>query len=242
LLAAFVIVKKTASAVVTTAQSYKKWINLLDYETLGWDRIEKELSRGVYLLPYKPFAHGQNESVCLYINTHAFEPRTGSRNVVATMWLIIHYLLSKSDTGLHNGVTVVMQGSGISYSKFYPAVQKCLFDSLQSVLPMRVAGMNVVDPPYIFQMLWGIVSAWLSEKLRNRVFVLSSSNISKHFDKSQVPGFLKGDLTWGAAEQTAWIAELKSFYTEHFLPAVAPLADNPEGQKHPELWEPAGKK
>jgi len=239
LIASLVIVKKNASAVSTTAQSYKRWANLLDFETLAWDRIERELKRGLFYLPHAPFVAGPNESVTLYVNSHAFEPRSGSRQIVGTLWLLVHYLIAKSENGLTNGVSVVTQGAGISYSKFYPAIQKCLMDSLQAVLPLRVASIHIVDPPYIFQMLWGIVSGWLSEKMRNRVYVVAGSNVTKHFDKATVPTWLKGDK---AVDPTQGWDDVKAFYHNEFLPAMSVVADAPGEVKKPELWESAGKK
>jgi hypothetical protein len=235
LLASLVLVKKTASAVVPTAQAYKRWVNLIDYETLAWDRIEAELKRGLFHVPNAPFAAGPNDSVTLFVNSHQFEPRSGSRQIVGTLWLLIHYILAKSEKGLPNGLSIVNLASGISYSKFYPAIQKCLFDSLQSVLPVRVASIHMVDPPYIFQMLWGIVSGWMSEKMRGRVFVVSSSNVVKHFNKEQVPTWLKGDKKTDPANE--W-DDVKAFYEHEFLPTMIALADAPGDGKKPELWEP----
>jgi len=238
LLGELVLVKKTASAVVPTAQAYKRWANLIDFETLGWDRIEAELKRGLFHLPHAPFATGPNDSVVLFINSHHFEPRSGSRQLVATLWVLVHYVIARSEKGLTNGLSIVNLASGISYSKFYPAIQKCLFDSLQSVLPLRLASVHMVDPPYIFQMLWGIVSGWMSEKMRGRVFVVSSSNVGKHFEKEQVPTWLKGDKKTDPANE--W-ADIKAFYETEFLPAVTSVADAPGEGKKPELWEPARK-
>jgi len=238
LLAELVVVKKTASGVVPTAKAYKRWANLIDFETLGWDRIELELKRGLFHLPQAPFASGPNDSVALFLNTHHFEPRSGSRQIIAALWVIVHYIIAKSENGLTGGVSIVNLASGISYSKFYPAIQKCLLDSLQSVLPLRVASIHMVDPPYIFQMLWGIVSGWLSEKMRGRVFVVTSSNVAKHFDKAQTPTWLKGDKKTDPANE--W-ADVKAFYESEFLPAITAIADAPGDGKKPELWEPAKK-
>jgi hypothetical protein len=240
LIAQFVIVKKVTSAVVTSVKGYRQWANLLDYETLPWERIEKEIKRGLFTVPNAPFAEGPNNSVALFINSHHFEPRAGSRAICATLWLHLHYILAKSDNAAENGIAVVNQGSGITYSKFYPAIQKTLLESLQSVLPMRVAAMYMVDPPYLFKMLWGIVSGWLSEKLRERFFVLSSDNITKHFDKSLLPTYLKGDLQYSPEQRAAWVEELKKFYTEEFQPMMVSIADAPGSVKAPELFEPAG--
>jgi hypothetical protein len=239
LLASFVIVKKTASGVVPTAKAYKRWANLIDFETLGWDRIEAELKRGLFHLPHHPFASGPNDSVALFLNTNNFEPRSGSRQIVGALWVLVHYIIAKSDKGLTNGLSIVNQASGISYSKFYPAIQKCLLDALQSVLPLRVASIHMVDPPYIFQMLWGIVSGWLSEKMRGRVFVVSASNVSKHFDKAVTPTWLKGDKKTDPANE--W-DDVKAFYESEFYPAIIAIADDPGAGKKPELWEPAHKK
>jgi len=231
--AQFVLVKKTASGAVTSAQNYKKWINLIDFETLPWDRIERELERGLFHLP-DPFLAGPQDSVTLFVNSNNFEPRSGSRQIVGTLWVIIHYILAKSERALPNGLSVVIQGDGMSYSKFYPAIQRCILDSLQSVLPVRITSVYMVDPPYIFKVLWGIVSNWLTEKIRNRVFVCSSSNVQKHFDKSQTPTWLKGDKV--TSPSTEW-DKVKAFYEKEFLPTVLATADAPGSGKHPDLWE-----
>jgi len=226
--------------VVTAVKGYRQWANLLDYGTLPWERIEKEVKRGLFTLPHQPFTEGPNKSVTLFVNSHNFEPRVGSRSICATLWLNLHFILAKSDLAAENGVTVVNQGSGITYSKFYPAIQRAILESLQSVLPMRVAAVYMVDPPYLFKMLWGIVSGWLSEKLRERFFVLSSDHIAKHFDRTALPTFLKGDLQFNADQQAAWVEELKEFYTKEFQPMMVALADAPGSVKAPELFEQAG--
>jgi len=242
LIATFVITKKVSSAVVTSVKGYKQWANLLDYDTLPWERIEVEIKRGLFRLPHHPFTEGPNKSTTLFINSQNYEPRTGSRNICATLWLYVHYVLAKSDDAVVNGLSVVNLASGITYNKFYPAIQRAIFDSLQSVLPLRVAGMFMVDPPYIFKILWGVVSAWLSEKMKERMFILSSSNIGKHFNKSQVPTFLKGDLDFSPDEQEAFLKDMKEFYLTEFRPQISQIADAPGTGKKPELWEPASSK
>jgi hypothetical protein len=238
LIAEFVVVKKTASAVANSTQNYKKWANLIDYETLAWDRIERELERGLFHVP-QPFLKGANDSVTFFVNSNAFEPRSGSRQIVGTLWLIVHYVLAKSEKALPNGISIVFMGDGFSYSKFYPAIQRALLDSLQSVLPVRIAGIHIVDPPYIFKVLWGIVSGWLTEKMRERVFILSSSNIGKHFDKAQTPTFAKGDHP---TQPTKEWDDVKAFYHKEFLPTMLSVADAPGSGKAPELWEPKASK
>jgi hypothetical protein len=237
LLSQFVVVKKTASAVANSAQNYKKWANLIDFETLAWDRIERELERGLFHVP-QPFLKGVNDSVTVFVNSNVFEPRSGSRQIVGTLWLIIHYVLAKSENALPNGISIVILGDGISYSKFYPAIQRAILDSLQSVLPVRIAGIHMVDPPYIFKVLWGIVSQWLTEKMRERVFILSSSHVGKHFDKAQTPTWLKGDHT---TQPTKEWDEIKAFYKKEFLPTMLSIADAPGSGKAPDLWEPKTK-
>lgn len=85
----------------------QQWANLLDYETLSWERIEKEVNRGLFTVPTKPFTEyvyvltnrlilrGRNSSVTLFVNSHHFEPRSGSRSICATLWLHLHYILAK---------------------------------------------------------------------------------------------------------------------------------------------------
>jgi hypothetical protein len=70
---------------------------------------------------------------------------------------------------------------------------------------------------------------------------VSGDNVLKHFDKSEIPSFVKGDWSPSAEEKEAWIAELKTFYTSEFLPIMTALADNPGSVKAPELFEPAGR-
>jgi len=243
LIARFVIVKKTSSAVVQSARGFRHWANLFNFETFSWERIEGELNRGLLVVPNRPYStHSSNGSTCVFMNSKEFEPRSGSRTICASLWLVVTHTLIHAESSSIDGLAIINQGSGISYSKFYPAIQKSILDCIQSVLPVRVSGIYMVDPPYIFQMLWGVVSAWLSEKMRNRMFVLSSSNVHKHFNPEGVPTFLKGQHSRSHDDHAAWIADLKAFYHEEFAPMMNAIADNPGSVRPPELWEPAHKK
>jgi len=74
------------------------------------------------------------------------------------------------------------------------------------------------------------------------MFVLSSSNIHKHFNIDGLPGFLKGNLQVTPDEHAAWLQEMKAFYVEQFQPMMVGLADAPGSVKPPSLWETALKK
>jgi hypothetical protein len=222
MLAWFVLSKKKPAAVVHACSQYVHWLTALDYATMPWDYVEFLLRRQMLVPPHSSdalFGRAKDGSHILYLNSNELEPKfAGGRLLIGTLWLVVHFLLSKTQA-LTTKVTMCGQMCDIGWSKFYPQIQRPVFESMQTVLPVRFARMLLVDSPFVFWMIFEIIQYWLSAKFKERIIVCSSKDVATYVEKKEeIPPFIKGGKKQYDLE--SFMEEMKSFYEEEFKPTV----------------------
>lgn len=85
--------------------------------------------------------------------------------------------------------------SEIGWDKFYPSVQRNVMDAMQSVLPIRPQGSIIVDPPWVFDAIYAIMRPFLSDKLKDRMRIITKKEASQYVDNDQLPSFFGGMTT-----------------------------------------------
>jgi len=86
-----------------------------------------------------------------------------------------------------------------------------LADSIRGVLPVRVSAIHIFHAPYIFEILFDVVSMLLGDRLTKRIKMYSEDDdiirqrLSRFFIKS-LPTELGGDVK---LDQEKWISERK---------------------------------
>lgn len=235
IIAWYVIAKKTSQKVVAAVKAYVYWINVIDFATIPWEYIEALVRSQFLTIPHKPFSTAKNGSVCIFLNSYKLDPKySGARLLIAFQWTMIHFLLSRSNS-IASGVCAIVQMGGMSYSKFYPQVQKPILNSLQSVLPLRMKKINIIDAPFIFWAIWEVVSLWLSAKFVSRVSFLSSKESANFVPKTKSPSFVGGNLEYNVE---TLIPELKHFYENEFRDVISKFVEEmPKEILQHDMWE-----
>ena len=65
----------------------------------------------------------------------------------------------------------------------------------QDYYPECIGKCFIVNAPFIFTAIWGIVKAWIDEKTKKKIFVLGSNflkTILEYIDIDQIPTFMGG--------------------------------------------------
>eukprot|EP00619_Florenciella_sp_RCC1007_P014636 CAMPEP_0205927172 /NCGR_PEP_ID=MMETSP1325-20131115/22073_1 /ASSEMBLY_ACC=CAM_ASM_000708 /TAXON_ID=236786 /ORGANISM="Florenciella sp., Strain RCC1007" /LENGTH=99 /DNA_ID=CAMNT_0053296011 /DNA_START=168 /DNA_END=467 /DNA_ORIENTATION=+ len=76
--------------------------------------------------------------------------------------------------------------------------------SLQNLIPVRLGGVRLMNQPWFFSWLFGIVSVFMKAKLRERISVLGTNHaaLAEWCEPGSIPATLGGELEW---DHAAWI-------------------------------------
>lgn len=222
---------------------YTNWSNMLDFEHIPWDRIETALRQGFLVAPCGPFsAVKENGAQLVFINTVPYKPqKLGVRTLIATIWMVLHFYLFCGPNAFANGVSMCGDMSEIGWDKFYPSVQRNVMDAMQSVLPIRPQGSIIVDPPWVFDAIYAIMRPFLSDKLKDRMRIITKKEASQYVDNDQLPSFFGGTLD-EASHLEEWIATYKKYYEGTFQPMMSVKPSKLAEPVDIDLWEPKPKK
>lgn len=156
-------------------------------------------------------AHGRKVIICKenVFSTSA----TADENRPYTLWffILLEWLLEVNAEMQVNGVVVLSDMSSFSYSHLqwlmtHPSALKERITSIQDAVPMRIKAIRVANEPYVFTLVYALVSPFLKAKLRERLKTISSKydEIYKLFAQSKdqcksfLPGTLGGKARWEA--------------------------------------------
>lgn len=235
ILAWYVTSKKTAEKVVIAAKQYIYWIAVIDFETIPWEYFEELVRTEFFIIPTNPFTLSNEGATCVFLNSYNLDPKShGGRLLTGFLWVQIHFLLSKSNL-CTTGLCTTMQMGGISYSKFYPQIDRPLTNSLQSVLPVRVKKINIIDAPFIFWTIWEIIKLWLNSKFVARVNFVSSKQAAEIVPREKSPSFVGGSLEYDIND---YVVQLKDFYENEFRDSISSFVkDMPKEIFNSDMWE-----
>eukprot|EP00584_Thalassiosira_punctigera_P005952 CAMPEP_0172540764 /NCGR_PEP_ID=MMETSP1067-20121228/11699_1 /TAXON_ID=265564 ORGANISM="Thalassiosira punctigera, Strain Tpunct2005C2" /NCGR_SAMPLE_ID=MMETSP1067 /ASSEMBLY_ACC=CAM_ASM_000444 /LENGTH=340 /DNA_ID=CAMNT_0013326677 /DNA_START=60 /DNA_END=1082 /DNA_ORIENTATION=+ len=175
------------------------------------DRGERELSLG--FLRVMPDTDGTGRCNVFIDPTvlegHGYE----DENMVRAAWYALHAAIEDESTQM-KGVVFLVYLRHACVRHFDRSLVKAIANSIKGVLPVRVSVIHIFHPPYLFEVLFEVVSLLLGERLTKRMKMYSGEDSAIH-DKltdfgilpSRLPVELGGALD---LDQDQWIAERES--------------------------------
>ena len=148
-----------------------------------------EISRGK--MEFVRDDDGQGRTVA-FMRTERHFP--GEYPIEQTMRLLIFTILHIMDTPrtVRGGLVVVVDMSSAGLANFSIDERRRLFDLIQHRLPARIARLYVLDPPWVLSVILRIISAFLKQKLRDRICRMRRKEILSILPTTVLPTWLGG--------------------------------------------------
>ena len=90
------------------------------------------------------------------------------------------------------GLIFVCDCSNIGWKNFDIQLEKIGMKLMQDAYPLRIAGFYMLDAPFLLNVLIKICKPFLSKKMQERMFIMSTEEMFKLVPKDQVPSIIKG--------------------------------------------------
>eukprot|EP01083_Nonionella_stella_P097002 272704_1 len=134
-------------------------------------------------------------------------------NMVRAAWYILHAAL-EIESSQQKGIVFIVYLRHACVRHFDRSLVKLLANSIKGVLPVRVSAIHMFHAPYLFEVLFDVVSMLLGERLTKRMKMYSGEDEAIQ-DKLQDFGILPSRLPVELGgtlklEQDQWIAERES--------------------------------
>mmetsp|Transcript_24335 Transcript_24335/g.48534 ORF Transcript_24335/g.48534 Transcript_24335/m.48534 type:complete len:315 (+) Transcript_24335:291-1235(+) len=172
------------------------------------NRDEKELSIGFLRLMPSNDKTGRSN---IFLDPSVIEGRVyDNESMVRAAWYTLHTALEDESTQ-RKGIVFLVYLKYTYVRHFDRSLVSLLADSIRGVLPVRVSAIHIFHAPYIFEILFDVVSMLLGDRLTKRIKMYSEDDdiirqrLSRFFIKS-LPTELGGDVK---LDQEKWISERK---------------------------------
>lgn len=132
-------------------------------------------------------------------------------NMCRAAWYILHAALENNESTQQKGIVFLVYLRYTYVRHFDRSLVKLIANSIKGVLPVRVSAIHIFHAPYLFEVLFDVVSLLLGERLTKRMKMYSGEDEVIHDQlgdygilPSRLPSELGGSLD---LDQDAWIAE-----------------------------------
>ncbi|KAG8440287.1 hypothetical protein GDO86_006158 [Hymenochirus boettgeri] len=139
------------------------------------------------------------ESIAIFTAKLHHPARKNSRQAQHTVLQALFYLLDRAMESIdtqRNGLVFIYDMGGSQYNNFELELSKKILSLLRGAFPARLKKVLIVSPPVWFRVPYSVISLLLKEKLRERVHMVSVSELFQHLPAHCLPESLGGLLPW----------------------------------------------
>ena len=174
----------------------------------SWREIdeENEFSIGfLYLLPHQD----DTGRAVIYMDPSVVEGQEyNDESMVKAAWYTLHAAL-ENETTQQKGIVFLVNLETTFPRHFDRKLVQSLASSIRGVLPVRVSAIHIFNAPYLFEVLFDVVSVLLGERITKRIKMYSGDDLVEQIEKFGVhsdvlPVDLGGEVV---VDQNAWLCE-----------------------------------
>lgn len=174
----------------------------------SWREIdeENEFSIGfLYLLPHQD----DTGRAVIYMDPSVVEGQEyNDESMVKAAWYTLHAAL-ENETTQQKGIVFLVNLETTFPRHFDRKLVQSLASSIRGVLPVRVSAIHIFNAPYLFEVLFDVVSVLLGERITKRIKMYSGDDLVEQIEKFGVhsdvlPVDLGGEVV---VDRNAWLCE-----------------------------------
>jgi hypothetical protein len=148
----------------------------------------------------------------IFIDPSVLEDNTyNDESMVRAAWYTLHAALEEYDSTQQKGIVFLVYLRNTYVRHFDRSLVTLLANSIRGTLPVRVSAIHIFHAPYLFEVLFDVVSLLLGERLTKRMKMYSGEDEAIHDQledfgilPSRLPKELGGSLEF---DQDRWIRE-----------------------------------
>ncbi|KAL7550354.1 hypothetical protein ACHAWF_013595 [Thalassiosira exigua] len=175
------------------------------------DRDERELALGFFRILPETDGIGRCN---IFVDPSVLEGYGyENENMARVAWYTLHAAL-EIESSQQKGMVFLVYLRDTSVWHFDRPLVKLFADSIQGALPVRVSAIHIFHAPYLFEVLFEVVSMLLGERLTKRMKMYSGEDAQIHDEltdygilPSRLPKELGGDL---ALDQDQWLRDARA--------------------------------
>ena len=131
-----------------------------------------------------------------------------AESMVKAAWYTLHAAL-ENETTQQKGIVFLVNLKTTLPRHFDRRLIQLLASSIRGVLPVRVSAIHIIHAPYLFEVLFDVVSILLGERITNRIKIYSDEDIRQQLEDvgihpNLLPLALGGEVE---VDQSKWLAE-----------------------------------
>ncbi|XP_077329134.1 tyrosine-protein phosphatase non-receptor type 9 [Lithobates pipiens] len=161
--------------------------------------------------------------------------RKNSKEAQHTVLQALFYLLDRAVESVdtqRNGLVFIYDMGGSQYSNFELELSKKILSLLRGAFPARLKKVFIVSPPVWFRVPYSIISLLLKEKLRERVHMVSLTELLQHLPPQCLPESLGGLLPWDPGSWNCLLLPGRTGRPDPLDEVVLVLGDGQRGSVH----------
>eukprot|EP00177_Eucheuma_denticulatum_P003318 GFKZ01005994.1.p1 GENE.GFKZ01005994.1~~GFKZ01005994.1.p1 ORF type:complete len:316 (+),score=43.96 GFKZ01005994.1:666-1613(+) len=182
------------------ADNYLKW-------RLGLGADSKDLAQSQQLraqlerrLVFVPGHVDRDGRPVLNVRLRYQDPsKFSAMDTARTLSFVVEWLLRKYPAAQTHGIVIVNDLRGVTLRNLDLRLPSVLQQAFSKTLPVRVAAINVINPPFLLKAVVGLFASVFSQKLKLRVRFFSKGDEEKLYQLIE-PSHLVDDIGMGGTE------------------------------------------
>ncbi|XP_018410149.1 PREDICTED: tyrosine-protein phosphatase non-receptor type 9 isoform X1 [Nanorana parkeri] len=174
-------------------------------------------------------------SIAIFTAKLHLPARKNSKEAQHTVLQALFYLLDRAVESVdtqRNGLVFIYDMGGSQYNNFELELSKKILSLLRGAFPARLKKVFIVSPPVWFRVPYSIISLLLKEKLRERVHMVSMTELLQHLPPQCLPESLGGLLPWDPGSWNCLLLPGRTGRPDPLDEVVLVLGDGQRGSVH----------
>ena len=206
--------KGNVSRAFALASNYVMWRSSFGQDQLDLANSPKMQQQLASRLMFVSGIVDKNGRPILNIRSRNHNPtKFSASDTLRTLTFVLEWTLRTYPAAQTHGIAIINDMTGASFKNLDVRIPGVMHTAFANTLPVRLAAINLINPPFVLKAVIGIVTTLLSKKLKARIRIFGKNDqaaLSQVIDEGQIPEDIgmDGSAPWTEEQHMEWVQRM----------------------------------